>query len=366
MFYQLFIQLVEYNSIFNIFRYITFRAIAALITSLVFSFFIGPRIIKMLKKKKVTETISEHISDTHLEKQGTPTMGGLIMIASILVSTFLWNNLVNQYVILLLITLLWLGGVGFLDDYLKNFLNKKDGLSPKHKLIGQGVLALIIGSIIYFSPNSHELTRICLPFLKNAFLPLSFFFIPFVIFMIVGTSNAVNLTDGLDGLATGLITLSTFGLGIMAYIKGHYEISQYLNINFISGAGEVTIFASSMIGTTIGFLWFNSSPAEIIMGDTGSLSLGGLLALISILLQEQIFFAMIGGVFVVEALSSMLQTGYFKYTKKKLGQGVRFFKRAPLHHHYQLKGLTETKIVVRFWIIGILLLAIGLSTLKLR
>ena len=366
MFYHLFSPLADYHIFFNVFRYITFRSVAAFITALLFSFFIGPKIITMLKRFNAVEKINDLVPDTHKKKEGTPTMGGLIMLSGILLSTILWNNLLNSFIIMLLITILWLGGLGFLDDYLKNVLKKKGGLSPKYKLIGQTVLAIMIACTIYFSPLSSEVTIINLPFLKGAFIQLSWFFIPFVVFMIVGTSNAVNLTDGLDGLAAGLIALTTFGLGVMAYLKGNFHWATYLNLNFIAEAGELTIFTASMIGTTLGFLWFNSRPAEIFMGDTGSLSMGGLLALLSIFLQEQFFFAIIGAVFVAEAMSSIIQRYVFKYTRMKYGQGVRFFKRAPLHHHFEMKGIPEEKIVIRFWIIGMLCLAIGLATLKLR
>jgi len=369
MFFHIFVPLLQYHQIFNVFRYITFRAVAAFITALLFSFLIGPRIIKLLKQKKAIETINDNVPITHKEKAGTPSMGGLIMIASILLSTLLWNNLLNTFILLLLVTLLWLGGVGFIDDYFKNFLKKKDGLPPKYKMLGQTILAFIVACVIFFSPDGMEATKIMVPFLKSSIyagIQLSWLFIPFTLFMVVGTSNAVNLTDGLDGLASGLIALSTFGLGVMAYLKGNMVMAEYLNLNFIAEAGELTIFTASMIGTTLGFLWFNTKPAEVIMGDTGSLTLGGLLAVVSIFLQEQLFFGVIGGLFVVEALSSLLQRYYFKYTRLKYGEGKRFFLKAPLHHHYEMKGLKENKIVVRFWIIGILLVAIGLGTLKLR
>jgi phospho-N-acetylmuramoyl-pentapeptide-transferase len=342
------------------------------------------------------------------------------MLSSILIATLLWNNLLNSFIIMLLVTLLWLGGVGFLDDYMKNFMKKKDGLRPKYKLLGQTSLAIIICCAIYFSPDNvttyetyktveteevsemmidledtendlidvgtiksstqsvlvetktkrqSQKTLINVPFLKQSLFPglqLGLLFIPFVIFMIVGTSNAVNLTDGLDGLAAGLIAFTTFGLGVMAYLKGNIIYSRYLGLNIIPEAGELTIFTASMIGTTLGFLWYNVKPAQIFMGDTGSLTMGGLLAVIAIFLQEQLLFAIFGGIFVVEALSSMTQRYYFKYTRWRFGEGVRFFKKAPLHHHYEMLGLAENKIVVRFWIIGILLVAIGLATLKLR
>jgi len=262
--------------------------------------------------------------------------------------------------------MLWLGGLGFMDDYLKNILKKPDGLIARYKLLGQTVLAIIIACAIYFSPMSADMTRIALPFLKDTFIHLTWFFIPFVIFMIVGTSNAVNLTDGLDGLAGGLIALSTFGLGVMAYLKGHFIIANHLNINFIPEAGEIVVFLAAMLGTTLGFLWFNTKPAQIFMGDTGSLPMGGLLAVVSIFLQEQLFFAIIGGLFVANAMSSLVQRYYFKYTRIRFGVGKRFFKRAPLHHHFEMMGMSEEKIVMRFWIVGILLVAIGLGTLKLR
>jgi len=365
MFYHLFFPLAQEHIIFNVFRYITFRAVSAFITSLLFSFFIGPKIIKMLSRNRAVELINEYVPE-HKNKQGTPTMGGLIIILGILLSTIMWNNLLNPFIILLLITMLWLGGLGFLDDYLKNILKKKFGLVAKYKLLGQTVLAIIIACAIFFRPESAELTKIYMPFLKGMAIPLGWFFIPFVIFMVVGTSNAVNLTDGLDGLAAGTIALTTLGLGTMAYLKGHYNIATYLNLNFIPDAGELTIFTASMIGTMLGFLWFNTKPAEIMMGDTGSLPMGGLLTVIAILLQEQIFFAIIGGVFVIEAMSSIIQRYYFKYTRVRSGVGKRFFLRAPLHHHFELKGLSEEKIVIRFWIVGMLFLAIGFATLKLR
>jgi len=364
MFYHIFYPLRN-NPNFHVFQYITFRAVAGFITALLFAFIIGPKIIKMLKANKAVELINEYVPE-HNSKQGTPTMGGIIIILGILISTILWNNLLNHFVILLLITMLWLGGLGFLDDYLKNILKEKKGLVAKYKLLGQSILAILIACAIYFRPNSAELTIINIPFLKGVFIQLSWFFIPFVVFMIVGSSNAVNLTDGLDGLAPGIITLTSFGLCTMAYLKGHATIAEYLKLQYIPDAPELAIFTASMMGSTIGFLWYNTKPAELFLGDTGSLSMGGLLTIIAIFLQEQIFFAIIGGVFVIEALSSIIQRYYFKYTKARTGTGKRFFLRAPLHHHFELKGWSEEKIVVRFWIVSILFLAIGFSTLKLR
>ncbi len=366
MFYHLFYPLAQYHIFFNVFRYITFRAVAAFITSLLFSFFIGPKIIRVLKNHKAVEMINEYVPESHKTKAGTPTMGGLIILSGILLSTLLWNNLLNTYILLCLLTVLWLGGLGFLDDYLKNFKNEKKGLVAKYKLLGQITLGIILSCALYFFPENNGISNIGLPFFKHSFIYLSWGFIPFVIFMIVGTSNAVNLTDGLDGLAAGTISIATFGLGVMAYLKGNYVIARYLNLEFIQEAGEITIFTSSVIGTTLGFLWFNTKPAQIFMGDTGSLTLGGLLALISVVLREELFFVIIGGIFIAEAMSSIIQRYYFKYTRIKTGAGIRFFKKAPLHHHYEMKGLSEEKIVIRFWIIAILLVAIGLATLKLR
>lgn len=366
MFYHLFYPLAQYHIFFNVFRYITFRAVAAFITALLFSFFIGPKIINLLKESKAVETINDEVPESHKAKQGTPTMGGLIILSGILISTLLWNNLLNINILLLLLTVLWLGGLGFLDDYLKNFLAEKSGLVPKYKLLGQVTLGIVIACALYFMPNNQGITTISVPFFKNAFIYLSWVFIPFVVFMIVATSNAVNLTDGLDGLAAGTISIATFGLGVMAYLKGHFVLANYLNIEYIAESGEITIFTASMIGTTLGFLWFNTKPAQVFMGDTGSLTLGGLLALISIVLREELLFAIIGAIFIAETLSSMIQRYYFKYTRLKTGTGQRFFKKAPLHHHFEMSGVPEEKIVVRFWIIAILLVAIGLGTLKLR
>jgi len=265
------------------------------------------------------------------------------------------------------LTTVWLGIFGFLDDYLKNFVKAKKGLIPRYKLLGQISLAvLIVLAIYYSSPNKSIVTTMQIPFLKNTFIQLGYFFFPLVLFMVVGTSNAVNLTDGLDGLASGIIIFAALGLGIMSYLKGNFVIARYLNLEYIYEAGELIVFISALIGTLIGFLWYNSYPAQVFMGDTGSLTLGGILAVLAVMLREQLFFVIVGMLFVVEALSVMAQRYYFKYTKKKFGVGKRVFLCAPIHHHYELKGLHESKIVIRFWIIAILLVAVGLSTIKLR
>jgi phospho-N-acetylmuramoyl-pentapeptide-transferase len=370
MFYHLFSPLIGtkvlgYN-LFNVFQYVTFRSIAAFITALIFSLFLGPKFIRLLKKNQAVESISGYLPESHQQKKGTPTMGGLIVLSGLLISSLLWNNLVNNYILLMFLTTVWLGGIGFLDDYLKNFRHLPNGLIAKYKLILQIALALIIAVVLYYGKDQAGVTSVNVPFVKSAVIQLKWMFIPFVVFMIVGTSNAVNLTDGLDGLATGTIAFSAFALGIFAYLKGNYNLAQYLNLEFLSSAGELTVFTASLIGTLLGFLWYNVKPAEIFLGDTGSLSLGGILAVISILLREELLFGIVGGIFVMEALSSIIQRYYFKYTKKKYGVGKRFFLMAPLHHHFEKKGLSEEKIVVRFWIISILLVAVGLATLKLR
>ena len=371
MFYHLFSPIVNKEifgfSVFNVFQYVTFRAIAAFITALAFSLFLGPKFIRLLKKHQAVETIDEDVPAMHLEKQGTPTMGGLIVLSGLLISSLLWNNLTNSNILIMFLTTIWLGAVGFLDDYLKNFRHAKKGLIAKYKLMAQITLGLMVAVILYYgSPDNTLITQINIPFIKGFVIQLGWFFIPFVVFMIVGTSNAVNLTDGLDGLAGGTIAFAGLALGVIAFLKGHFGLAEYLNLDFISNAGELTIFTAALMGTILGFLWFNSRPAEIFLGDTGSLSLGGILAVLAILLREEIFFAIAGGIFIVEALSVIIQRYYFKYTKKKYGKGKRVFLCAPIHHHFELKGIKESKIVVRFWIIAALLAAMAIGTIKLR
>lgn len=361
--------LIQYTVSFNplrVFSYVTFRSAGAFITALIFSYLFGPWIIRMLKRNLAVEMIDEDAPDRHQAKQGTPTMGGLIILTGLLGSSLLWTRLDNSYIWIMYLTTIWLGVFGFIDDYLKNFAKAKKGLIPKYKLMGQISLSLIIGLALYFSQDIEYLAYIDLPFLKNTAIYLGIAFIPLVMFIVVGTSNAVNLTNGLDGLAEGIAAIVAFGLGIMSYLKGNINYADYLNLGFIPKAGELTVFIAALVGTLIGFLWYNCRPAEIFMGDTGSLPLGGILAMLSILLREQIFLAIVGFVFIAEAMSVIIQVRYFKYTKRKYGVGKRVFKMAPLHHHYELSGYAESKIVVRFWIITILLLVIGLSTIKLR
>lgn len=367
MFYHIFAPLSDVSIFFNVFRYVTFRSIAAFITALFFSYLIGPFFINMLKRRKAVESIDQDLPDIHQTKAGTPTMGGLIILCGLLLATFLWNNLSNLYIILMIITTVSLGFIGFIDDYLKNFKFRVKGLAPHYKIIGQVALSIFVVAVIYYSsPDKSKITRIALPFLKNTYIQLGVFFFVFVMFLIVGTSNAVNLTDGLDGLAVGTIAIATFAIGVMAYIKGNYTIASYLKLDFISEAGELTVFTSGLMGTLVGFLWYNAKPAQIFMGDTGSLPLGGILAMLAVLIKEEIFFAIVGIIFIVEALSTILQTFYFKYTRWRTGKGKRIFRCAPLHHHYEMKGLKEEKIVIRFWIVALLFAAIAFATLKLR
>ncbi len=367
MLFHIFSSFAENSIFFNVFRYVTFRAIAAFITSLLFFLLVGPVMIKILKRSHFVETISEDVPDTHRTKAGTPTMGGLIILCAFLLSSLLWNDLTNNYILVVMLVSFWLGGIGFIDDYLKNILKYKKGLIAKYKLLGQISISIIVVAAIYFSSKDTAVfTATSVPFFKNVTIQLGLLYFPFVIFMIVGTSNAVNLTDGLDGLASGSIIFTALALGVMAYIKGNVNNAAYLQLDFISEAGELTVFLAAIIGTLLGFLWFNTKPAEVFMGDIGSLTLGGVLATIALLLKEEIFFAIVSGVFVMETLSTIIQTNYFKYTRKKTGVGKRVFLCAPLHHHFEKKGMPEEKIVVRFWIVAAIFAAIGLATIKLR
>jgi phospho-N-acetylmuramoyl-pentapeptide-transferase len=368
VFYHIFVPLAQYSIFFNVFRYVTFRSIGSFLTALIFSLFIGPYIIRSLRAHAAVEVIDEDTPERHRQKQGTPTMGGLIILFGLMISSLLWNNLTNSFILMMYLTTIWLGIFGFLDDYLKNFVKAKKGLIPRYKLLGQVSLAVLLTLAIYYSsPNREIVTTMQIPFLKDTVIQLGWLlFFPLVVFMVVGTSNAVNLTDGLDGLASGIIIFSALGLGIMSYLKGNFVIAHYLNLEYIYEAGELIVFISALIGSLIGFLWYNSYPAQVFMGDTGSLTLGGILAVLAVMLREQLFFMIVGMLFVTEAISVLMQRYYFKYTKKKFGIGKRIFLCAPIHHHYELKGLHENKIVIRFWIIAILLVAVGLSTIKLR
>lgn len=367
MFYHLLYPLAKYSILFNVLRYISFRSIGAFLTALLFSLFIGPAFIRLLKRKSAVETIDSDVPDQHRSKAGTPTMGGLIILVALMISSLLWNDLGNRSILMMYLATVWLGVLGFLDDYLKNFKKAAKGLLPRYKLWGQIAVGILLSLAVYYGGSSADnVTALQIPFMKDTIINLGWLFIPIIVLFISGTSNAVNLTDGLDGLAAGVMIFSALGLGIMSYLKGNFNTAGYLNLEFISSAGELTVFIAALIGSLIGFLWFNSHPAQIFMGDTGSLALGGILAMIAVLLKEEIFFIIIGFVFIVEMFSVIIQRSWFKYTRKRFGTGRRVFLCAPLHHHFEMKGVPESKIVIRFWIVAILLVAIGLSTIKLR
>ena len=364
----------------NIVQYISFRATGAAITALIISFLIGPIIIRTLNYHHFGEKIRKNGPDSHLRKEGTPSMGGIIILLSIILPTILWADISNSFIIIILISISVMGIIGFIDDYLKIKKNYTKGLIARYKLIGQVLLGILVcylilnkdSSILYNIISNDNIiseinsTSISIPFIPNGFLDISYLYIPLIILIITGTSNAVNLTDGLDGLATGLVAISTLVLGAIAYASGRIDYSNYLNIIFIPNSGELFIFCLSVIGACIGFLWFNAYPAKVFMGDVGSLSLGAVIGTLAVLLKKEILLIIIGGVFVIESLSVIIQVLYFKLTKKKTGTGKRFFKMAPLHHHFELSGWNENHVVVRLWIIGIILALLSLTTFKVQ
>jgi phospho-N-acetylmuramoyl-pentapeptide-transferase len=354
---------------FNVFRYITVRAALAAITALILSLFIGPKIIQLLRQKGIGEEIRSNGPHSHMSKAGTPTMGGLILLGSVIVSILLWARLSNFYILVIFLSTIWMGIVGFIDDHLKVIKKYEKGLIARYKLIGQIILGIIIGSLIYFNPQFVQQglnNNTSLPFFKNLEFQFGVFYVPFVMLVITYTSNAVNLTDGLDGLATGLIAIAMLAFAAMSYVTGNVNFSNYLNIVYLPGSGELTVYCLAIVGAAMGFLWFNSHPAEVFLGDTGALALGSTLATVAVLVKKEILLILIGGVFMAEAMSVIIQTTYFRYTRKKTGTGKRIFKMAPLHHHFELKGWHESKVVVRFWIIGILLALLSLTTFKVR
>lgn len=363
MLYHLFYPLRDFFIGFNVFKYITFRAAMAALTTFGLSVFLGPWVIRKLASLKVCENVRQReevkgLYDLHHHKQGTPTMGGILIVSVILISTFLWADLSNRYILICLLSILWLGLVGFIDDFIKLRLKRSKGLSARAKFAGQIILGLVMGIFIYLDPNLS--TRLDLPFFKDVIIDLGIFYILFVMFVIVGSSNAVNLTDGLDGLATVCVLMVAFSYGILSYLTGHLRFSQYLLIPYMDGVGELAIFCASIVGSCLGFLWFNCYPAQVFMGDVGSLALGGAIGLVAILIKKELLLVIVGGIFVLEALSVILQVTSFKWRKK------RIFLMAPLHHHFQMKGWSETKIIVRFWIIAAILALFTLATLKLR
>ncbi|MEA4984283.1 MAG: phospho-N-acetylmuramoyl-pentapeptide-transferase [Paludibacter sp.] len=403
----------------GMFNYISFRTGVAFILALILSTLFGRKIIDFLQRKQIGEIVRDLGLEGQMSKKGTPTMGGIIIIIAILVPTLLIANLTNIYILLMIITTVWLGAIGFLDDYIKVFRKNKEGLSGRFKIVGQVGLGLIVGLTLYLSPdvvirenieikgetnrvedvqyakNDVKSTKSTIPFFKNNNLNYAdafkfmgeksqiygwIFFVLIVIFIVTAVSNGANMTDGLDGLATGSSAIIGVILGILAYVSGNVNYAGYLNIMYIPGTGEMLVFAGAFIGATIGFLWYNAFPAQVFMGDTGSLTIGGIIAVFAIAIRKELLIPILCGVFLVENLSVMLQVGYFKYTKRKYGEGRRIFKMAPLHHHYQKPGdgsvpaliqnpktaLPESKIVIRFWIIGLILGALTIITLKIR
>ncbi len=357
MFYHLCYSLLDVN----IFQYITFRAGGAILTSLTVCFLIAPYIIRTLKKYKISQTIRNDGPKTHQLKAGTTTMGGVIIIISMLVSTLLWARLDNPFILWLIAATIFFGMIGFFDDYLKLVKRNPKGLSAKKKLFFQSLFAVFIIAYLYFNPtNALYATSLNIPYFKTNFIEMSFLYFILIFFVIVGSSNAVNLTDGLDGLAIGNIIIAAVTLAIFSYLIGNANTSAYLKVAHVLGAGEIAVFLMALFGAGLGFLWYNTYPAEIFMGDTGSLCLGGLLGITAVFIKQELILFILGGIFVAEALSVMIQVSVFRRT------GKRFFRMAPLHHHFELGGLAETKVTIRFWIIGIILAIIAIGSLKLR
>jgi phospho-N-acetylmuramoyl-pentapeptide-transferase len=359
MLYHLLYPLHTTFSVFNVFRYITFRTIYASLTAFLICFLLGPWMIRKLAQMQVGQYIRDDGPKTHLDKAGTPTMGGTLIIVSIVVSILLWSDLTNFYVWITLFVVVGYGLVGFIDDYLMQVKKQSKGLSVRTKLVWQAIIALIAGFLAYISPDFS--TQITIPFFKNVSPDFGWGYIIFAAFVIVGASNAVNLTDGLDGLAIGPVIIAATTYMIFAYVAGHVKIANYLQINYVSGSGELAIFCGAIVGSGMGFLWFNTYPAQIFMGDVGSLSLGAFLGTVAVITKQEILLVLVGGLFVIEALSVIFQVSFFKMTS-----GKRIFRMAPLHHHFELKGWPEPKVIVRFWIIAIALAMLAMSTLKLR
>ena len=367
---------------FNVIKYISFRAAGAAITALFICFLIGPKIIRTLIVSHFGETIRKNGPESHLKKEGTPTMGGIIILMAIILPTFLWAKLSNPFIQIILIAVMWMGLIGFIDDYLKIKKKYTKGLIARYKITGQIILGVFISyMLISYSLDGHFFSysiitnnsmkpigigSISIPFLANGYFDLGYFYILLIIIIIMASSNAVNLTDGLDGLATGLTAISCLVFSVIAYASSRFDFSDYLNIIYIPNSGELFIFCLATVGSCIGFLWYNAHPAKIFMGDTGSLALGAALGTLAILLKKEILLIIVGGVFVIESLSVILQVLYFKYTKRKYGVGKKIFRMAPLHHHFELSGWVENHVVVRFWIIGILLALFSLTTFKLQ
>ena len=376
MLYELLYPLRESFFIFNVFQYLTFRAAGAVITSLLISFFIGPKIIRTLKNRQIGEKIYNG-PESHQKKEGTPTMGGIILLSAIILPSILWCRLDNIYFQLILFSTIFMGIIGFIDDYLKVIKLYNKGLIARYKLLGQFICGTLLGTYLisnntfaFIIDNGIKIpvsnTAISIPFIANGYFDIGYLYIPLIILIIIASSNAVNLTDGLDGLASGLVAISCFTFSVIAYASSRYDFSDYLNIFFIPNSGELFVFTLILVGSCIGFLWFNSYPASIFMGDTGSLPLGTALGCLAILFKKEILLIIIGGIFVIEALSVIIQVLYFKYMRYKTGVGERLFKMSPLHHHLELSSWHESKVVVRLWIIGLMFAIISLTSFKIQ
>ncbi len=352
---------------FNVFNYITLRAVMATLTALIISFVVGPKMIKKLTQYKVGQSVRDDGPQTHLIKAGTPTMGGALILVAIALSTLLWADLGNRFIWVVLVTTLGFGAIGWVDDYRKVVYRNPKGLSAKAKMFWQSLIGLGVGLFLFKTSVSPIETTLIFPFFKNLALPLGLVgFLTLTYMVVVGSSNAVNLTDGLDGLAILPTVMVGSALGIFAYVAGHLYFSKYLGVPYVAGAGELLVFCAAMAGAGLGFLWFNAYPAEVFMGDVGALALGGALGVVAVVVRQEVVLFIMGGVFVVETFSVAIQVLYFKFTKYRTGVGRRIFLMAPLHHHYEQKGWKETQVVVRFWIITMMLVLVGLSTLKIR
>ena len=358
----------------NLFGYVTFRAAAAAIFALLISLIVGPRIIAALRRRQIGEQAKSELQQVggHASKAGTPTMGGLIVLASVLIPTILWANVFNAYVLLAVFTMAVLGGVGFLDDYLKVVKKLPKGLIGRYKIVGQVFTGLVVGSVLYFFPHlvseSHEAvsTLTTVPFQKHVEFDFGILYIPLVIFIITATSNAVNLTDGLDGLCIGTVGVSALTLAVIAYFSGNAFFADYLNIIHLRGTDELAIFCAAIVGAAMGFLWYNAYPAQVFMGDTGSLALGGAIGVLCVLIKKEFLLPIVGGIFFAETVSVILQVTWFKFTKKRFGEGRPIQKMAPLHHHFEKSGWHESKIVVRFYIVAIMLAIVTMASFKVR
>lgn len=359
MIYHLLYPLHTTFSSFNVFRYITFRTIYAAITALVICFILGPCLIRKLQELQIGQSIREDGPESHLSKQGTPTMGGLLIIFSVVISTLMWANLTVWYIWLVILVTVSFGLIGFVDDYRKITRKNSRGISGKARLAAEIFIALFVGTVLYMKPEFTS--NITIPFFKTVLPNLGWAYILLAAFIIVGAANAVNLTDGLDGLAIGPIIICFMTYLFLAYFAGNIKIAAYLQIPYVAGTGELAIFCGAMVGAGLGFLWYNTYPAQVFMGDVGALSLGGALGTLALLTKQEILLAIVGGIFVLETFSVIFQVGWFK-----ISRGKRIFRMAPLHHHFELKGWAEPKVIVRFWIISILLALVALSTLKLR